>query len=196
MLSENELAVITHTLRNAKNLISIFGVLPDGDTAEQKHALRTAFNRLAMLVHPDHNAPAQANAANMAFNMLHEFRKTAERAIDDHTYEQPFSDRATASTASNDSGNILQSPSESYILSADPFANGDFSVIYRAKTLSASHDVLIKIASCPQNNGFLENEARILADIHNAANDDPRTMTVSRPLPPVSSRISSAASTT
>ena len=157
-------------INGATSFVMIFGALPSGSAAERKKTLRERFNYLAKLVHPDKVSECIQNKAGEVFKMLQDARHAAEAALDAGTYEAAFSSRSGYTRNGQAPAALveLHSASRIYRLDSSPFEQGDFSVIYRARefTSAVGSEVLVKIASEPMCNIWLEREAQLLERFH------------------------------
>lgn len=164
MTSELTLSAILDQLKSATTLSAIFGALPKGTHQRQHAAVRKHFGYLVQLVHPDKVEQHLKKQAEEAFRRLQELRAAADRAIDQGSYDEPMiGTGATTGTSSSMDSIILQSSIDTYELPVDPTWTGDFSALYRARTLSSHQAVILKIAATPKDNSLLEREARLLA---------------------------------
>lgn len=171
MSSVDAIERIAGQLQAATSFAMVFGVLPSGDIAAKKGALRQQFAYLAHMVHPDHAPKGSEKRAAEAFRVLNEFRRAAEVAVDTGAYDQPFlPGKVFGDDGTSAKGVEIQSLKGIYRLSDEPFRFGDFSVLYRGHFVngSAGGEVIVKIASDPRNNTWLEREARILGRFHGA----------------------------
>ena len=160
---------VAHQLKIATNYAMIFGKLPAGDAAERMAALRKQFAYLAKMVHPDHAATGAKTRAGEVFKHLNELRSRAEDALVAGTYDTTY-EAGPRSHAAHDAGVELRSPAGTYRLADNPFRTGDFSMLYRGVRLGGTvrEDVIVKIASVPVNNVWLEREAQVLRRFHDA----------------------------
>jgi hypothetical protein len=172
MSSAEAFETVARSLRDAGSFLQVFGSLPAGDPDAVNAALRARFAYLARIVHPD-QAPAAAKArAADVFAELQHLRRGAERAIAAGAYDKPIP--ADLRSGAAEAATVLQSPTASYRLDCAPFATGDFSRLYRARTGdAAARPVIVKIAAAPTDNPALEHEARIVGRFHGAPADDP-----------------------
>lgn len=162
VLSVN-LEQIVAVLHNATTFIAVFGPLPTGDSAAQHAALKRQYRHLVKFVHPDHVPVGDKKVAEQAFHRLRTLYAAAQVAIDTGTYGQSFApDSAPRGPASTPSPLVVQSPLGLYALDATPRWVGDYSALYRAKSLPAEIPVIVKISGDPKLNGKLEWEARLL----------------------------------
>lgn len=153
--SEGTIAHFTTKLDIATNFQHIFGVLPNGSDEYKKKSLDKQFHKIAILIHPDKTTHLPENLRKQGEEIFKRLKETIERAknaIDDSKYYAEFSQAPSISLMSN---------TNSYFMEEEPFSFGNFSIIYKGKT-KLGLDVLIKIASEPTNNPWLENEAFLL----------------------------------
>lgn len=165
MSSEDAVIRIAEQLRVATSYAMIFGHLPDGDIETRKTELRKRFAYLVKQVHPDHAPEAVAEQAKRAVSYLIELWRSANDAIDAGTYDIPFPPKRGSDSGRARSVDLeLQSSIGAYRLSGEPFRVGDFSVLYRGRAVSGkvNGEVVVKIASEPRNNVWLEHEVKIL----------------------------------
>lgn len=156
MSKHDSIFAVAAALKTATSYPSIFGKLPDGVVEHQLKALRGQFAYLAMVVHPDHAPESFKKEAAAVFVELNKLRTAAEEAVRTGTYDKPFRENVQTAT-------ILQSSAGLYRLDERPFQQGDFSALYLATIIPDSkHRMVVKIATDPLHNPWLENEARIL----------------------------------
>jgi hypothetical protein len=176
MPSISDVQAVLTTLRTATTYAAVFGPMRTGEPSAQKDALAKQFRRLAAYVHPD-VAPADAAAlAQETFTLLCEMRKSADSAIEHGTYGTAFKAQNPPEPVrkGSDDGQVLQSASAVYRLDGHPYRTGDFSVLYRAQTLTdGNKEVLIKIASDPTYNALVERELGLLRKFATAPAKDP-----------------------
>jgi len=137
---------IESQLQTATSFVTVFGTLTTTSPAHRLKELRQKFAHLAKMVHPDTVPKEYAGKAGEVFNELVTVKEAAEAAILEGTYDDQFVDTF-----------ILRSRSEAYECEEGPYKKGDFSFLYKAKN-SRSEAVLIKIATRPPHNPWLENE--------------------------------------
>lgn len=162
-MSSDALRAVARHLKTATTFVAVFGILPSGDLKKQKQALKRSFYFLARTVHPD-NVPECEKLARETFQILNDLHQKAEAALEKGVYDSSFS----ALEESTFNGIELQSAADVYRLSATPYREGDFSVIYRGTARKSKAQVLVKIAHEPMFNSWLEREAAILMRVHNA----------------------------
>ncbi len=160
MSSVDAVEQVLAKLTTATTFVAVFGSLPTGDVREKRGALRKQFAYLVNLVHPDHVPPIMKDRAGEAVQRLTDLHAAAKVAVDAGKYEVPFAAGSTVSPKSAEV--VLQSPTATYRLSGNPYKEGDFSVLYRGSVVGTGHDVIIKIASVPAHNTYLEAEIRTL----------------------------------
>lgn len=157
----NDILAVAKRLKTATSFVQIFGKMPAGDVDAQTGHLKKQFLYLVNIVHPDHVSDHKTEATE-AFRLLNAFRKEAEEAIRNKTYETKIFKPGECSVSTPAyAPTILTSPTATYKFVPDIYKEGDFSVIYRAKT-ETDREVLIKVSSAPENNPLLEHEAKIL----------------------------------
>lgn len=146
-------------LSRATSYTAIFGPVVGKDIDERKRLVDEQFNYLVRLVHPDKVDDESKAAATAAFQRLKEAREGAKRALEKGTYGEAFTKGKIPEASPK--GASLKSAMATYALDATPFAEGDFSVIYKAVNGIGS-EVLVKVASHPTNNHWLEHEAEMV----------------------------------
>jgi hypothetical protein len=114
--------------------------------AHRLKELRQKFAHLAKMVHPDTVPKEYADKAGEVFNKLITTKEAAEAAILEGTYDDQFIDTF-----------VLKSRKEAYECQEGPYKKGDFSFLYKTKN-SRSEAVLVKIATKPPHNPWLEKE--------------------------------------
>lgn len=164
MLRTDEFDHVLTQLATADSFIAVFGRLPPGSHDEQRQVLRRQFGTLAKLIHPDVVADVDKAKAGLAFRQLNQLRLDADTAITAGTYDRPFTNgRSSTNGHVHSSGpTVLQSATDTYHLEPTPKWRGDFSALYRARSIGTNQAVIIKIAATPPDNARLEYEANFL----------------------------------
>lgn len=162
-MSHDAIERVARQLQSATTFAAVFGVLPDGSLDTKRRALRTQFAYLARIVHPDHAPRGSEKLAAEVFHTLTRVRDNADAALAAGTYAQSF----VSAVPIND-GVTLRSNQSVYTLSPTLFREGDFSSVYHAHSSGGvSGDVIVKIASSPTYNVYLEKEAQLLREFYN-----------------------------
>lgn len=160
MMSYDAVVAVARQIQSATTYAAVFGALPSGDIKVRRGALRKRFVYLVNTVHPDHVPKDSEPQASDTVRQLNELYAAAKQALEVGKYDLPFSSSVEAKASVPEI--ILQSPSAIYRLEREPFAQGDFSVLYHGKVVGTAQGVIVKVAHDPTLNIRLEAEARIL----------------------------------
>ena len=162
MNSFGSISATLHALQEATSFVQIFGVI-GGDIDQQRKLLRSKFNKLALIAHPDHAPPDGKAIAENAFMLLKDFRDRAEKALQNGTYTLTFSAAGTTPATTAKSGvEIIESSRATYRVESKPYRTGDFSSLFRARVVGVDTAVLLKVAREPRSNPLLEKEATLI----------------------------------
>ena len=175
MHGSDALESVAAQLRDATRFSSIFGAMPKDDKEAQQILLRKQFAFLAGLVHPDRHV-GNGNEARAAavFRDLNSINRKAKEAIEAGNYEKEFPQGSflddPGRTSSKGVQTEIRSHLHTYQLDSTAFKIGDFSLLYKGRTLdpAVSIDVLMKVASRPPFNSWIETESAILSRFRDA----------------------------
>lgn len=143
----------------------IFGIIPPVTEDQMIERLEQSFRYLVKLVHPDRAPDNLKIKANEVFHKLQNARQAAEQAVKDKTYDKSFKAGGASKSAMPDS--IISSSLGQYTFGSEPLKTGDFSVLYNGTASYSADPVLIKVASDPTFNTWLEKEATICNRVAN-----------------------------
>ena len=166
-MSSADIEALDRLLREASTLGAIFGSLPRASAHDQRTHARKNFTAMAKKVHPDLVPASLKKRAGEIFQSLTTTWDKAEAAILDGTYEHAPAPLRAATFS-------LASSKAVYTLRETAFRSGTSSTIYQGVADGAiTGPVLVKIARQPTSNPHLENEARILGIVQDAAPKSP-----------------------
>jgi len=155
MVSLDDLERIRLKLESATSFSAIFGMIAGSqDSAEMLQTLKRRFSYLAKIVHPDHAPSSLQKKATETFKLLDLVYEKAQIAIKNGKYDQEFNEMSLSQNTFT-----LKSNTDEYQCEAAPFRIGDLSRIYSGVG-STNNKVLIKIASSPSKNPWLDKEAQ------------------------------------
>lgn len=169
-LSLTELQVMRDCIISAGSPEAIFGAL-EGENAEKLAALNTKYFKLVKKcrVSPELTDAKAVELSKEAFEALAQLYRTAQENIRHGNYgkhlptSQTFPDGPPIA--------IIESPQHTYSLH-ELIAEGDVAMVYRASYLDekgVQFQACVKIAKDKADNKLLENEQKILGDLHHAS---------------------------
>lgn len=133
----------------------VFGEIMPGDMDDMKKRLRRTFAALAHHMHPDKVSADLKPSATEAIQLLTRLRDDANKALENGTYNKPFTPLSVEITE-------LVSAKKVYFVPDSPAWTGDYSGVYVATQKGDGAKVRIKIAKKPTFNGILEHEERVV----------------------------------
>ncbi len=148
----SELDLLIQSITKAKRPEDVFGVIPDGATHDRVSAMKKVFHRIVLVVHPDKNPGAKGLGDVMT--KLVAFRAEAEALISDGTYGSARKAKVTAS---------LTSKRGTYKV-VEEFRTGDVANILLGEFNNTR--CLLKVVRKPGDNDLLDNEVRVLRELH------------------------------
>lgn len=152
-----EAMIICQSLQVAKRPEDIFGAIHDGPLPERLLAVKRLFNDFIKVIHPDKN-PGLADAGKHVARLM-KLRAEAEKCLKDGTYGKP---RKAAVKAT------LRSKAAVYEV-VEEYRTGEVADLFVAET--GGKRCLLKIVRQPSDNDMLDNEARVLAELHRQSGD-------------------------
>jgi hypothetical protein len=170
MSDSSQISAVARQIRAATKFSDVFGPMPPGDRATKRAALRKKFVYLASIVHPDHvreGDVALRETAQKTFTALNAMRQKADEALLHNAYDSTFMQGEFLESSQD--GAEMRSKKGAYKLSSTIFRSGDFSAIYRGKTIEGTpRPVIVKVAAEPTLNAWLEKEVTLLAELRDA----------------------------
>lgn len=151
------LEVIADKITTAKKFADVFGEIRSNDMAHKKRDLRKQYVYMVKYIHPDHVSKTEEELASTIFAKCTDLYEQAKKAIEDGSYEKLFSPSNTGYAGGE---SVIASSSKKYVVNNAVWAEGDFSDIHRG-TSEDGKEVLVKIASDPTMNQYLEHEGFI-----------------------------------
>ena len=154
------LAHFAESIKKANHPEDIFGLISDGPLDQRKAALRSIYNSLAKVTHPDKWVGADETtrkAADVLFSLLSSFYRQAEAKLENGTYGKRSSVAATG-----------YSPVKvGRYQCVAPFSEGDIADLHDCIFNHGGRDTtaLFKIARDHRDNELLESEYKILRDL-------------------------------
>lgn len=164
-----EIDLLVQSITNAKRPEDVFGVIPDGATHDRVSAMKKVFHRIVLVVHPDKNPGAKSLGDVMT--KLVAFRTEAESLLADGTYGIARKAKVTAS---------LISKRGTYKITEE-FRTGDVANILLGEFDGTKY--LLKVVRKPGDNDLLDNEVRVLRELHAKKGD--QAVTFQKYLPKV-----------
>jgi hypothetical protein len=144
--------VLCEHLRTAKRPEDIFGPISEGPITQRLLACKHLFNDFIVLIHPDRNPGLPDAGAHVARLMA--FRSEAEKLLRDGTYGKPRKATVTAS---------LRSRKGTYTVLSE-FRVGEVADLFIGEL--GGKRCLLKIVRQPTDNDLLDNEAKMLSELH------------------------------
>lgn len=144
--------ILCERLRAAKRPEDIFGAIPEGPLPERMLAVKHLFHDFVRLVHPDRNPGVPDVGALVA--RLKALRAEAEHCFEKGTYGKPR--KAVVKATLTSKRGIYQVIEE--------FRTGEVADLFVAE-LDGKRQ-LLKVVRRPTNNDLLDNEAKVLAELH------------------------------
>lgn len=160
----SDLKAVEIVLLRAQCPEDVFGAL----AGDKLVALKKAYHRIAIIVHPDKydGQPEEAALAAEVFGRLTDWKKKAEAKIGAGSYGDNKPHEPVTAKPRMDA-QVIQTPRRKYIVTG-LFAEGDLADVYRCtyEEDGKENQAAFKIAQSAGDNDFMENEARILGAMY------------------------------